>query len=762
MYLALFIAYWIISCIAIYLIRKRRKGSFVGNNTSFWEHIVIILLSPLALPIIAILIQYRKSKDVYYRNRPKPVPKRMRKYLKIDCVLDESNHTVSIAEYNYKHGTDYSLEDVYGKKYMASLSKEDKAAVMDEISNYGKLRIQEYLPHTPYTAAAKALGKGIVEGDFSDYEQMLSDQVVHVNYKKESIYGKREVLEYWKGWRSRYVETKDAKKFEVVHSNYYSNSCLLLENMIVMFLVDGGKVAKTVLIQRFLNGMVGHHDDLLDFPFDLESIKPCLTKIKAPSVIDDETNENRIPCMICGTPSEELEWYSSLFEAGYHGYQGLVSVCPHCHKVVEYYPRIRIRYKEPVGPGPAKSPIQHRHHPKVYNPRIFGIRNFENGVPLFGTRYVEGLSGKIKVAAEKSDWAMIHMMDQQDLDKVKNCYQKALGDGLYEAANNLGIIVSNFEGNTKEGIKLFKRGMNGGSHHAMLNLFTILWSDERYQDAVDLLAQVREIGSPSLKCLWNLAFLHFMGEDYPHNPIKEKSPDNAKKILGEILDKQEDPLYNEDKDVFMVSKDFLEYIDKGNIFSSKAKDYHWRIKANSDSLIAKGHDAVFYELDALSLDEGLHMSLRFADPQRKGTGSYYYVFNNKDEENKDILNFLHVRESPMGIWQIFLLLTSPMIAPIGCGADDERTFILTGDELYDIKPMDNLDLSVLIRQGFLYPSVHIEKESDGVMGHVFCCYWSNNEGLVREKTKIHLVNGKVDSCESEGKFIIYKYDGIDF
>ena len=171
MYIALFIAYWMISCIAIYAIRKKVKEALW---VSVWEHIVIILLSPLALPIIALLMLYRKIKNVYYKNRPKPVPKRMRKYLKSDCVLDERNHTVSIAEYNYKHGTDYSLEDVYGKKYMASLSKEDKAAIMDELSNYGKLRIQENIPQTLYTEAAKTMGEALLSGDFSTFENFSS------------------------------------------------------------------------------------------------------------------------------------------------------------------------------------------------------------------------------------------------------------------------------------------------------------------------------------------------------------------------------------------------------------------------------------------------------------------------------------------------------------------------------------------------------------------------------------------------------------
>ena len=763
MYIALFIAYWMISCIAIYVIRKSSKGSFIGNNTSVWEHIVIILLSPLALPIIALLLLYRKYKDAYYKNRPKPVPKRMRKYLKRDCVLDEGNRTVSIAEYNYRHGTDYSLEDVYGKKYMASLSIEDKTAIMDEISSYGKLRIQENIPQTPYKEAAKTLGEALLSGDFSLFENHLDANSQHINYKRETISGKSQVVEFWQGWRSRYVETRKAKNFEVVYSNYYSNPCLLMEKMVVLFLIRDNKIQKTLLIQRHLNPTIGFRDDILDFSFDLDSIKPCLSKLrKTNDIFEPVVTENRIPCLSCGTPSEKLAWHSSLFQFGYIGYSGIVSVCPHCHKVVEYYPELRTRYIELVDPRKAKNPIPHRQNKAIFKPKLYGIRNFEGGDPLKGTKYVEGLSGRIKMATEKSDWGMIHMMGRRDLEKVKSCYFRALEDGVHEAANNLGIIVSNFEGNTEEGIKLFKKAMDGGSHHAMLNMFTILWCDGRYQDALDLLVRIRKNPSPSLKCLWNYAFFVFMGEDYPHNPIKVKSPERAKKILNGILDEQGNPLYNDDKDIFIAIYDFMEYIDNGNILSSKASDFHWRIKTNSDSLVAKGHDVIFNELDALSLDEGLHMSLCFADPKKKGTGFHYYVFNQKGEEFKDILKFLHVRESSMGIWQIYLLMTSPMIAPTGCGVDDERTFILTGDELYDIEPLIYCNLSDLTRQEYLYPSVHIEKGQDGVTGKVYCCYWSCKEGLVREEIRIHLLNGMVNSYEFVGKFVIYKYGGLPF
>ena len=158
MYIAIFLAYWISSCIAIYEIRRRRNSA--GSNTSIREHIALLLLSPLALPIVAIMFLLYKCRDAYYRNRPRPIPKRMRKYLKKDCVIDENKTTVTLSEYNYKHGTNYSLEDVYGKKHLGSLSEDTKEKIMAESASYGKLTIQENIPDTSCTSAATKPSKG--------------------------------------------------------------------------------------------------------------------------------------------------------------------------------------------------------------------------------------------------------------------------------------------------------------------------------------------------------------------------------------------------------------------------------------------------------------------------------------------------------------------------------------------------------------------------------------------------------------------------
>ena len=761
--------YWMTCCIGVYVSRnKNGKDSLrkiTKQETKYWEHLLIVLLCPLAVPIILLALAYKACRNLYYKNRPKPLPKRFKKYMKKDCVLDENNNTTSIAEYNYKHGTEYTLDDVYGKGYFDSLTEEEKAEITTEVSKYGVLDIQENIPETLYTEAAKTLGEALLGGDFSAFENLLDANSQHISYKKETISGRNQVIEYWKGWRSRYVETRKAKKFEVVYSNYYSNACLLMEMMVVMFLIRDKKIQKILLILRHLNPMIGYHDDILDFSFDLDSIKWCLSELReANDIFEPVITENRIPCLSCGTSSEKLEWHSSLFQFGDIGYSGIVSVCPHCHKVVEFYPEVRFRYIEPVDPLEAKYPVPHKHKKANYEPKLFGLRNFEGDEPLKGTKYVEGLTGNMRKAAEESNWFLLSKMNSQDFEKIKNCYLKAIDDGIYEAANILGVFAYNFDQKYDEGKRYLRMAIDGGSHNAMLNMFTILWTEENYEEAINLLAEVYEKPSPSLKCLWNLAFFHFMGEDYVHNPYKKKNKGTAKKILRLILEKEGDMFYNEEKGVFRTAKEFLTYIDSGNIFAAKAKDYHWRIKTNLDSLKKKGDDAVFYDLDALSLEDGYHMGLRIAEQQGMGDESNFYVYDQNGQEDKDILKYVRVNDTPMGAWQLYLLMTSPTLFPtFWHGGYIERKFILQEKDLYEIEAINCYDLSKLAIQSMIYPSVTIKRNDGVTTADILCCYWNEWKGLVREHIEIQMQYSKVISYREKEKFVIYKYDcGILF
>lgn len=325
-----------------------QSSAGVANKKMRLRDVIIsFLFAPIIVTVGLFVIISEKCKQRYYKNRPRPLPKKLRRFLKVDCVLDEERKTMSIAKYNWKHGTNFTLDDVYGKGYMESLSDEEKASIAAESSKYGVLHVNKDVADTIYTVAAKELGNALLTGDFTNFDNMLAENVEHINHKAETFWGKKNVSDYWKNWKVRYVDTKIVINYEVSHSEYYSNSCLLLGSMVVMFFFERDKIRKILFCpQTFEPFVADPSDNLLEAPVDYELLKPCLSELKGatPPFLSPVVKENRIPCMSCGMPSEKLEWYSYKRDCGIHGYRGVVSVCPHCHKVVEYYPEMRVRY----------------------------------------------------------------------------------------------------------------------------------------------------------------------------------------------------------------------------------------------------------------------------------------------------------------------------------------------------------------------------------------------------------------------------------
>ncbi len=60
----------------------------------------------------------------------------------------------------------------------------------------------------------------------------------------------------------------------------------------------------------------------------------------------------------------------------------------------------------------------------------------------------------------------------------------------------------------------------------------------------------------------------------------------------------------------------------------------------------------------------------------------------------------------------------------------------------------------------LLPFVTTEKDepSNRYIAHVYCCYWNEWKGLIREHTKIVINKNVVESFESDDDFVLYEYD----
>ena len=199
---------------------------------------------------------------------------------------------------------------------------------------------QANLPTDNYTQAAKVLMRALATGDFADFENALDDNAKVVMYNHDTLKGKAKAVEYWKGWRKKYIEKPDVNKLAVVMSNYTGHACLEIQKtMLVLFQMKNGKIARTISLPTRLTSLYSD-DNMLNYPLNHDRIKQFLTPLT--DTIDEKGEpvvlENRIPCMSCDMESQDLTWYQiRIPDWFYKNWKtGMVSVCPKCGKVVEY------------------------------------------------------------------------------------------------------------------------------------------------------------------------------------------------------------------------------------------------------------------------------------------------------------------------------------------------------------------------------------------------------------------------------------------
>ena len=281
-------------------------------------------------------IDFHDVDALYYRKWLWGIPKNLRKALRLNktIFIDEKGNIMPLNEFNEANGTHFALEQICGEGYWGYLKTLSEKG--HEVSGGENLAYD----------ASEGLARALLSGDFSKLENFLSDDVEMIVYGNYTVSGFDAVLTYWKNWREKYVVAGKVHRFEVSHSNYSSNVCLVLDCDVVLFWVKDDRIRKMVFSARNFDGAKGLHDDLLnDYPFRYDYMKRHLAPLRDPESI---VKENRLYCMKCGTPSESLDWYSAYVCPGVYGYQAQVSICPHCGKVVEFCTESRQRCLQPM------------------------------------------------------------------------------------------------------------------------------------------------------------------------------------------------------------------------------------------------------------------------------------------------------------------------------------------------------------------------------------------------------------------------------
>ena len=794
--------YWFISLIIVMGIRhynqKKNLNPFdVRSKKEELKYFFLaIIFGPLLLPFVLVYFSYSYLHKWYYKDKVRPMPKKWRKIYTKDYIMVNEKF-MPLCEYNKQFGKDVKLEEVYGKDYVNSLTPEDLSKMNTIMDN--TLAIEENLPETEYKEASIKLANALINGSFNDFERILHNDVVLVLHKSKSFKGVKNTIAYWKDWLERLHNDKLSVKYEVKFCANSLRAVLSIKvknykEMYVMMRMVEGKITNMVFSGNPLQNPLVRYEDLDHLPYTTEYMK-CHSKEK----ITPEAN--RMPCLCCGKPSEKLNWYKVEINKGTLGYIGQTSICPDCNKVVEYYPEILQRFNEPVESTYKKTPVENQQK-DIKDLSLMGLRMFYNNTPLKGTKYTANLPEDITIKlefsfgidnpeygpcsvkdiAENSNWLLFRELKSNYkglYEEVKNCYIAALEDGIYEAANNLAILAYNYEQDIENGMRYFQKAIEGNSQYAMINYFTLLWSEEKYEDAILHLSNIKDYSEPSLRCMWNLAILYFYGSDYANNPLK-KDTEACKYILKRIESFENNISLKEESSVIEKAKKLLMNIDAINTYSIKGEDfYEKRIESVIWTKDIKDKGEVFSSLTSLNMEEGWKLGLKLADNQthRLGDESWFYCYDCLGHVEKELQKYINLAPTEMGAWEMYLLMSSSTVLPtFWHGGYIHRKFIFDISDLEHIDALHGKDLSVLMNDGQLLPKVSIEKDMSNLesenffstseekyIANVYCCYWNEWKGLVREHIRMEISSNKIVSYKNVGEYIFYKYDcGIRF
>ena len=752
------------------------------SGDSVW---VVLATCPL-LAIIAPVIVYMYVKQQYEKSHPAPVPEKLRKAVKPYCVLDKpTGKIITIVQYNHLHNTKFTLEHVYGKKYVAQIDP----ALFDELdTDFYIVEEEDHLPVDEYCNFAKRFVKCRKKGDYSDVADMIADNIVFTLYDNRTINGKQAFLDYWAD-RSRRDEDQELQVKATIKLCNYNNRVVVMEKphgykaVYHLIQIVDGKVKQMVMAPFPLQDYGVGGWDFDNLPYSKQFIEQ-----NKGDEIPAEDQLNKMPCLKCGRPSHKLQWFRFFRDGGLHGYGGPMSFCPDCGCMVEFAPDVRWRNEEPVKAQPfvasPPTPDSNVRLPEIGNMCLYFNENvlsekFLSQLPLdvlakpteenaeFSYCPEEYRPMPIRECVSKFNTFLLDDMqttDPQNYQLIKQLLWQAFDEGNVEAGNSLAVLLSNFERKPEEGKALWKSAADNGSKNAMRNYFTAFCNEEKYREATDYLLSIEGRPDASIRCLWALATMYLRGNSIKHNLISQDI-DKAKNLLHRIIEMPIDESEEDADKIKLNAMELLNRLEESNLYAMQAHDFHRyaRDVKGQDFNFAYNHDLSRF-LPHLKFDGEVKVYLA----QQIGIGdtSCFYVDDSASQEKYQLptsekeFHAVKAKISEDAAWEFVLLLSSPCVMPvfwhggyerreyIYCPADLDRIVVIDDD-----KPLFHAhDISNLKSAGLL-PSVKI----DGNLADVTFCYWNDWEGLIRNKIRVKWNGDRIASSEFINKEVLYKY-----
>lgn len=308
-FLIILAIYWVAVIVSTYIIRyfNKKKPLYQFFSTfpnqekeSKWLHPYIVFLHPIVLPFLLLGVGIGTLVKKLRGKTSKP-EKDIAVYFLSDLLKDEP--------------------------------EKDAVCTLD---------LQEDLPDSDHKTAALALGTALMTKKFSKFKKLLDESVSLTLYDDMTIRGKDAVASYWRSFLAKENDRNKDVEMLVGFCVRFHRAALMLnlynQEPIVVFRMDDGKVVNMVLAPLYYYENGNALVTMEGLPYTVYAIGRNTIQIV-------EARPNLLPCLYCGRPSEQLKWQRVRFEENDVGYEGLASVCPCCHKMVEYV------VQKPFGPS---------------------------------------------------------------------------------------------------------------------------------------------------------------------------------------------------------------------------------------------------------------------------------------------------------------------------------------------------------------------------------------------------------------------------
>lgn len=197
------------------------------------------------------------------------------------------------------------------------------------------LDISEYLFNKKSSLIAIKFAVACFEGNFSNFDNHIAHNIIFVINNKGTIHGKNNFINYW-------LDHRDLVHRVVQHSILYNRVAVIdidkKEIRYFLFRTHKEKITHAVYI-TFPNRYNNEPSSIIrGYNHSFKFTKSCLKNIEKEKI---PTKENRVPCLYCGTLSENLNWFNinfikeGFFYYGASYFSGFISFCPKCQKVIE-------------------------------------------------------------------------------------------------------------------------------------------------------------------------------------------------------------------------------------------------------------------------------------------------------------------------------------------------------------------------------------------------------------------------------------------